>query len=206
MNPPATPIDRRTFVRAGLLLASAATVPGLSLRAGAAPVIPPGTSQRWNVLTVLCDGLSPDLPVALGSNGPAMPNLRRLMARSTWFNRAYCDSPGCCPSRTALLTGVQAARSGVYYNSHSFRRADSWIAGASVLPEQFRRHGYLTAGYGFIAHHRGADEDRCYSPGHYRIFGDAEHVRWTERALLDQVIPGTFTKTWSRSWDWNAST
>jgi Arylsulfatase A and related enzymes len=204
MKPQVAEIDRRTFVRNGLLLASSAVVPVRSLGASGAPVSSAAGTKRWNVLMVLCDGLSPDLPAAAGSNAPAMPNLRRLMARSTWFSRAYCDSPGCCPSRTAMLTGVPSARSGVYYNSHAFRQADSWIAGASVLPEQFRQHGYLTAGYGFIAHHRGTDEDRCYSSGHYRIFDQAGHVRWTERALIGQVIPSTLTKTWTRSWDWGS--
>ena len=131
-----------------------------------------------------------------------MPHLRRLMARGTTFTRAYCDAPGCCPSRTALLTGVHPSRSGVYYNSHSFRLADSWIAGAHILPEQFRRHGYLTAGYGFIAHHRGVDEDRVYSPGHFRIFDRRGDVRWSETDLLGQIIPGTYTRTWSKNWDW----
>ncbi len=196
-------IDRRTFLRSSSVLAAAGLASGAS-QAGArasAAAAPAGT-RPWNVLFIMCDGLAPDLPGAPGSASPTMPNLRRLMARSMWFNRAYCDAPGCGPSRTAMLTGVHPARSGVYYNAHSFRQADSWIADAVTLPEQFRAQGYLTAGYGFIAHHRGVDEDRCYSPGHFRIFDRADHVRWTEAELLKQVMPGTETKTWSRNWDW----
>ncbi len=198
------PMDRRTFLRSGSLLAAATglsscATPG-AMTATAHPS--PAGARPWNVLLVLCDGLGSDLPGPPGGPGPSMPNLRRLMARSVRFDRAYCDAPGCCPSRTALLTGVNAARSGVYYNTYSFRQAASWISQVKVLPEQFRTQGYLTAGFGFIAHHRGLDEDRCYSPGYCRIFDRPDHVRWTERELLKQVIPGTETKTWSKNWDW----
>ncbi len=155
-----------------------------------------------NVLLILCDGLSPDLPGAPGGAAPEMPNLRRLMARGAWFSRAYCDAPGCCPSRTALLTGAHAARSGVYYNAQAFRQATSWISRTRTLPEQFRQHGYLTAGHGFIAHHRGADEDRLYSKNHYTIFNNPDHVRWTETALLEQTIPRSRVSAWSKSWNW----
>lgn len=191
-------MKRRTFLRAGAALAATC----LLLRSEAAPAASPPSETRPNVLLIICDGLSPDLPAPAGSRAPTMPNLRRLMARSMWFSHAYCCAPSCGPSRTALLTGVLPSRSGVYYNSHSFRRATSWIAGVVTLPQQFRRQGYLTAGYGFIAHHRGLDEDSSYSPGHWRIYDDPDQVRWTEKALLGQVIPGTRVHMQVKSWDW----
>jgi arylsulfatase A-like enzyme len=195
-------MNRREFLRRSPLWVGGALLAGAGTPSPANGKVNRRGDGQWNVLLITCDGLSPDLPGAPGTGLPEMPHLQRLFARSHRFSRAYCDSPGCCPSRTALLTGVHAARSGVYYNSHSFRHADSWIAKASILPEQFRQHGYLTAGYGFIAHHRGLDEDRVYSPGRYRIFDQRGSVRWTEAELLKQIIPATLTQTWSRNWDW----
>ena len=50
-----------------------------------------------------------------GNGGPLRtPNIKRLANRGTWFTRAYADAPACCPSHTALVIGVHAARSGVY--------------------------------------------------------------------------------------------
>src|SRR5690606_27697776 len=108
--------------------------------------------RPFNVLLILIDDHKPDLHDVYNATSPVpTPNLRRLAARGTWFTNAYVAAPACCPSRTALLTGVHAARSGVYYNSHAYRRARSWIAGVRTLPGSFRHYGYLTAGYGKIA-------------------------------------------------------
>jgi arylsulfatase A-like enzyme len=192
-------MKRRFFLPAGAVLAVSGFLLGSSVKAAAAP---PPHEPPPNVLLIISDGLSPDLPAAPGTGAPTMPNLRRLMARGVWFNHAYCAGPSCGPSRTALLTGVYPSRSGVYYNTQSFRRATSWIAGVATLPQQFLRHGYLTAGYGLIAHHRGVDEDSSYSPGFWRIYDRPDQVRWTEKALLGQVIPGTRVHMQTKSWDW----
>jgi arylsulfatase A-like enzyme len=129
------------------------------------------------------------------------PNLRRLAARGTWFTHGYVDSPGCCPSRTAFLTGVHATRSGVYYNSQAYRRTQSWISRVETLPGNFLRQGYLVAGFGKIAHNRFLEDDaRDYSPGHYRMFNRTGDITHTDAALLDKILPGSRVDFWHNSW------
>jgi arylsulfatase A-like enzyme len=41
------------------------------------------------------------------------PNIERLAKRGMTFNRAYSDSPLCSPTRSAILTGLSPARTGL---------------------------------------------------------------------------------------------
>ncbi len=34
------------------------------------------------------------------------PSMERLVARGWLFERAYCTSPGCAPSRVSIMTGT----------------------------------------------------------------------------------------------------
>jgi arylsulfatase A-like enzyme len=149
------------------------------------------------------DGQAPDLHSVLGGTIVRTPGLERLAARGTWFTRAYCEAPGCCPSRTALLTGVHAARSGIYYNNHRYRQATSAIAQATLLPQHFMRHGYLSAGFGFIAHgHTPAEDTASYSPGYAKIFDRRDAITHRDADLMRHIRPGSLTKMFSGSWNW----
>jgi len=112
----------------------------------------------------------------------------------------------CCGSRTALLTGVHAARSGVYYNTQGYRRAKTWIANVQTLPGSFLRAGYLTASYGKLIHSGfQADDAADYTPGYQKMHGRKEHVTHTDVALLKHVIPGSLREIpgmSSRNWTW----
>ena len=82
----------------------------------------PALKAKPNVLVILIDD-HPFNFTDVYQDGPVpTPNMKRLAARGTWFSRGYNDAPICCASRTALLTGVHATRSGVYYNNHAYRR------------------------------------------------------------------------------------
>jgi arylsulfatase A-like enzyme len=73
------------------------------------------------------------------------------------FNRAYCPSTVCCPSRSALLTGILPSDSGVYGNSQNLKNAER-TKDAVTLPQYFTKHGYLTISRGKIFHkHMTAD-------------------------------------------------
>ncbi|MBL9202918.1 MAG: sulfatase, partial [Opitutaceae bacterium] len=157
-----------------------------------------------NVLFMIIDDHGPGLHSVLQPQSRIRtPNMERLAARGTWFTRAYVDAPACCPSRTAFLTGVHAAKSGVYFNSQAYRRTTTAIAKVETLPGCFLRNGYLTAGYGKIAHNRYLEDDRGdYTPGFYKMLNRAADVTHTDSALLRQIIPGTLQKMWSSSWDY----
>jgi arylsulfatase A-like enzyme len=159
-----------------------------------------------NVLLIIIDDVAANLHSVNQASPVPTPHIERLARRGTWFTRAYCDAPVCCGSRTALLTGVHAARSGVYYNTQPYRRAKTWIAGVQTLPAAFRRHGYLTAGYGKIAHNAFQEDDSGdYTPGFFKMFERAGSITHTDRKLLDQIIPGSqrlIPGTSSGNWTW----
>jgi arylsulfatase A-like enzyme len=159
--------------------------------------------ERPNVLLILIDDHGPGLHDVNQQSPVRTPNLRRLAERGTWFTRAYVDAPACCPSRTALLTGVHAARSGAYYNNQAYRRASTFIAGVRSLPGHFREQGYLAAGYGKVVHHSFQQDDAGeYTPGYFKQFNRAADVTHTEAELLKRIIPCTRTELWSDSWSY----
>jgi arylsulfatase A-like enzyme len=164
----------------------------------------PQSKRPYNVLFVMIDDHGPGLHSVLNSKSPVpTPNMERLASRGTWFTHGYVDSPACCPSRTALLTGVHATNSGVYYNSQAYRRTERPIGKVQTLPGTFLRSGYLTAGYGKIAHNRFLQDDTGdYTPGYYKMFNRAADVQHTQSDLMKQIIPGSRVEMWSEGWSW----
>lgn len=162
--------------------------------------------HRPNVLIILIDdhpsnfcSVYPDSPVRT-------PNMQRLAARGTWFSHGYDDAPICCASRTALLTGVHATRSGVYYNNQAYRRANTFIAKVTTLPGNFKAHGYLTVGYGKIGHNTFLDDDiGDYTPGYYKMLNHHPDVTHTDEELLNYILPGSLHKVpgpATEKWAW----
>jgi arylsulfatase A-like enzyme len=193
-------VNRRDFLRSAPLLAA-----GIAAQLDAQPAagtINPATGRPYNVLFVMIDDHVPGLHNVLKAASPVQtPNMRRLAARGTWFTHGYVDSPACCPSRTAMLTGVHATKSGVYFNSQAYRRNAGWISKVDNLTQQFLKHGYLTAGYGKIAHNRFLeDEVGAYTPGFYKMMNRAGDVTHTDAKLRDYIIPGSKVQMWSDSW------
>jgi arylsulfatase A-like enzyme len=78
------------------------------------------------------------------------PHLDRLAARGMAFTRSYCAAPVCNPSRTAILTGLRPADTGVYNNGDDWRTLVP--EGTVRLPRHFKDSGYYVAGAGKIWH------------------------------------------------------
>lgn len=159
-----------------------------------------------NVVMIVIDDVAPQIH-SVGQPSPVpTPNIERLASRGTWFTRAYADAPACCPSRTAMLTGVHSARSGVYYNTQSYTRPGSWLADAESMPAHFLRNGYLTASYGKLYHSRDqVDHAAEFTPGYFKkhaVVGDVTH---NDAGLFKNILPGSVHeipgKT-SRNWTW----
>jgi arylsulfatase A-like enzyme len=103
------------------------------------------------VLFIAVDDLN-DWVGCLGGHPQAKtPNIDALAARGVNFTRAYCASPVCNPSRTALMLGLRSSTTGVY--SNGIDRRDSPVA-MSVVPlnTHFRQQGYYVAAAGKIYH------------------------------------------------------
>ena len=91
-----------------------------------------------NILIVMVDQLAPRFLPIHGHPLVRAPNLERLAARGTVFERAYCNSPLCSPSRTAFMTGALPSRTGGYDNAAEFR------ADIPTFAHYLRRLGYRT--------------------------------------------------------------
>lgn len=176
-------------------------------------------SHRPNVLIILVDDMPFEYTDVYQASHVHTPNMKRLADRGSWFCHAYNDAPICCASRTAILTGVHATRSGVYYNTDAYRRASTFIANVTTLPGLFLKNGYLTVGYGKIAHNTyGKDEIGNFTPGYYKYLDnpadvthpDSELIKFIKPGSLHEV-PGPATKNWSwgilpDDWDRNDPT
>ena len=115
---------------------------GQTLQSGALP--------RPNVLFISIDDMNDWTTLFHPSNPIHTPNLQRIAARGVFFSRAYCASPSCNPSRTAVLTGRRPHRTGVYDNRSDWKSA---MPDARTLPRLFRDSGYLVFGAGKTFHH-----------------------------------------------------
>ncbi len=123
--------------------------------ASAAPAPKP-----MNILFLIVD----DLRLQLGCYGvPWMktPNIDRLAAGGTVFDRAYSQFPICGPSRASMFSGFRPT-------AQRFRkwnaRIDADAPGTVTLPEYFRNHGYLTQSLGKVIHDRD-DCEQAWSEG-----------------------------------------
>ena len=109
-----------------------------------------------NILFIAVDDLRPELG-CYGMNHIQSPNIDRLAAEGTRFDRSYCNIPVCGASRASLMTGLRPARNRflTYYT-----RADEDAPSITTLPQHFRNQGYHTISNGKIFHH---DNDAAQS-------------------------------------------
>ena len=110
-------------------------------------------SPKPNVLLLIVDDLNSWL---LGDTNRyagkvVAPNIRRLAESGVVFNRAYTAAPVCCPSRTALLSGVRPWQSGLYDNGLDIGPSVA-LRNATPLPVIFQSAGYYTASFGKVGH------------------------------------------------------
>ncbi len=122
-----------------LTLASALFLAGLLQAADA---------KKLNVLFIAVDDLRPEAH-ASGSNVIKTPNLDRIAARGTTFERAYCQQAVCSPSRSSLMTGRHPDATRVWDLETHFRVA---LPDAVTVAQHFKNNGYFTQGMGKIFH------------------------------------------------------
>ncbi len=153
-------------------------------------------ATRPDVIFIIADDMSDWIRV-LDDDAPIpTPNLTRLARRGVVFTQAHAASPACNPSRTALLTGVPPAASGVYGNAADWRAA---LPDAVTLPQAFMRAGYRVEGAGKVFHHHlaGAFHDAA-------SFHDFLPMPWPPDAPMPLSKLNGLPAFGSRNSDWGA--
>jgi len=145
---------RRSFLKR---LALAGLAGPTLLASRAARTVGAATGDRPpNVLFIAVDDLNDWVGCLGGHPDTKTPHIDRLAARGQVFTNAMCPGPACIPSRTALMTGMAPARSGVYTNFAGFFRQHAHLKDVVTLPQHFRAHGYEALGTGKVFHHHDA--------------------------------------------------
>ena len=110
--------------------------------------------QMPNILFISLDDLNDWIEPLGGHPQAKTPNLQRLADQSVVFTNAYCASPACNPSRTAIMSGLAPHTSGVYSNYQDWREV---ITDYTSMGKYFRDNGYYAAGAGKIYHYHMVD-------------------------------------------------
>ena len=134
---------RRKFIISGLkpLLLAAVTFVAISCTTPSKTTV----TTRPNIIVILADDLGYSDLSCYGSE-IATPNLDRLAARGMQFTQFY-NTPRCCPTRAALLTGLYPQQAGIGYMMED-RGIPSYRGElnkhAPTIAEQLRATGYRT--------------------------------------------------------------
>ena len=99
---------------------------------------------RPNILLIIIDDLRPELG-CYGNEHMITPNIDKLAAGGTVFDRAYCNVPVCMPSRVSLLTSLRTDR--------TMGRTKKLSREYITLPKYLKDHGYTTISNGKVFHH-----------------------------------------------------
>ncbi len=122
------------------------------------------------------------------------PNPDKLAEAGMVFTNAHCAAPVCSPSRTALLTGISPANTGVYENG------DRWegdLRKHVTLTRYFMDMGYYVAGFGKIYY--GEGDLQYWHRFEYGDYSPAPKNPEYPAAFGNPLdIPDSFTGDWKR--------
>ena len=137
--------------RATVLLAAVTLLPACVAQQG------PGLIEHPNVLFISLDDMNDWVEPLAGNPQTLTPQLERFAQSGVTFRHNYAPSPGCNPSRSAMLTGLHTFTSGMYSNYQDWRDVPA-LQQVQTIGQHFRSGGYYTAGAGKIFHYQQVDE------------------------------------------------
>jgi iduronate 2-sulfatase len=108
----------------------------------------PSLAARPNVLLIMADDLR-DFGGAFTKEVVKTPNLDRLRARGTTFERAYVQYPVCNPSRSSLMAGLRAEQTGIVGNDIPLRET---MPDVVTLPQLCKEAGWQSHAFGKLLH------------------------------------------------------
>ncbi|HET7769365.1 MAG TPA: sulfatase-like hydrolase/transferase, partial [Chloroflexota bacterium] len=149
-----------------------------------------------NILVITSDEHNPKHLSCAGHPVVKTPNLDRLAAQGTRFDRAYCAQPICAPTRQTFITGLWSFEHGQYSNSHVFdKRHPTWA-------HHFNDAGYHTACVGKMH-----TNHEAFHYGYHHRFSKLDYPADIERARRehppthdpqDKALFDTVVDTWGK--------
>lgn len=133
------------------------------------------SSKQPNILLVMVDQLAPAFLPIHGHKIVKAPHLEALAGNGVVFERAYCASPLCSPSRASFMSGLLPSRTGVYDNAAEFS------ADIPTFAHHLRLIGYRTVLSGKM-HFCGPDQ-----------------LHGFEQRLTTDIYPADYG--WTPDWD-----
>ena len=118
--------------------------------------VEPDLITHPNVLFISLDDMNDWVEPLAGHPQALTPQLDRFAQTGVNFTRNYAPSPGCNPSRSAMLTGLHPVSSGMYSNYQDWRNVPQ-LQQVQTIGQHFRESGYYTAGAGKIFHYGQVD-------------------------------------------------
>ena len=112
------------------------------------PLFQANAADRPNVLLIMADDFR-NFGGAFTSEAVKTPNLDRLRARGTTFERAYVQYPVCNASRTSMMTGLRPEQTGVVGNDTLFRQ---FLPDIVTMPQLCKEAGWQTHAFGKLYH------------------------------------------------------
>ena len=97
------------------------------------------TSTRPNIVLIQADQMAAQALGAYGDHAARTPHMDRLAAEGAVYDRAYCNTPLCSPSRASMMTGQMPSDLGCYDNG------DDFAASVPTFAHRLRTAGYHTA-------------------------------------------------------------
>jgi choline-sulfatase len=98
--------------------------------------------SRKNIVLLMADQHQAEMMGCAGDPYAQTPNIDKLAARGTRFERAYCQGPLCMPARASLLTERFVRDHGVFENSSEIP------SGLPTFTQRLREAGYHTCEIG----------------------------------------------------------
>ena len=137
-----------------------------------------GDSTKPNVIIFFADQFNKNVMGFENHPDVITPNLDELAKESLVYDRAYCTTGVCVPSRSSLLTGIYPRTLGLLNNSGHTSVMDDVVSMASI----FKSNGYNTYAIG-KRHVKGAiDEGWDIKKGHaFDPCDNDNYVDWIER-------------------------
>ena len=111
--------------------------------------------SRPNILIAISDDQSWPHASAYGSTMVKTPNFDRIAREGVLFSQAFCASPGCSPSRAALLTGRNT-----WQLEHAGTHASFFHPKFKTFPDRLAEEGY------FVGH-----VGKGWGPGDFKHLG-----------------------------------